>query len=273
MNINFYAIKSAFAIWSRVFPSRCSPSLVKLLFTVRRNVYPFKKVPFPSSTLYVENDTTLSHWRGESEKSILLIHGWDGSGDQFSRILKGLLADNYSVYLVQPKGYGKSSSKLSNPGQFIKSIHSSLQYINEPLVATIGHSMGAGAMLHVASQNIDLGKLVSIAAPSDFTNILKGFCNKLSVGKACQRLFLDNVEKEVRVSHSDLKLDAHMSKIPSPILLIHDENDSVLSYKNAESLNKSNAKTTLISTKNLGHNRILNSDYVFEQLLDFVKRD
>jgi hypothetical protein len=132
--------------------------------------------------------------------------------------------------------------------------------------------MGAGAMLHVASKNSNLGKLISIAAPSDFKHILNEFCTTLSVGKKCRNLFLNNVEKEVKFSHSELKIDAHMSQVSSPMLLIHDEEDKVLSYTNALQLNNSCINTKLISTRGLGHSRILKSEYVVEKILEFIKK-
>jgi len=270
MTLTMRLLKLLIIVWSRFAPKSNSKHLINLLFKVRKRGYPTNQLTDPDNTHYLEANTTLLYWKGLSSKTVLLVHGWNGSGDQFFSFYEQFHAMGYSIYVVSPKGYGLSASTLSNPGCFIKSINIALEFIDKPIDVAIGHSMGAGALLYVASQAKKIEKLVAISAPSDFTNILDDFCRKLAVGKKAKQLFFSKAEQEIGIKHAELNISAIIHKIETPILFIHDENDKVLSLENSVILNDEARNSQLIATRNLGHTRLLNSTSVVKYVMRFI---
>lgn len=46
---------------------------------------------------------------GNSEKKILLVHGWEGQAGNYSELIEKLLVENYTVYSFDGPGHGNSS--------------------------------------------------------------------------------------------------------------------------------------------------------------------
>lgn len=273
MNFQFIMIKILIIIWSRFAPLSCARFLVNLLFKVRKKQSGNNgEMPVADSIRYLASSTTLSYWQGTEQKAVLFVHGWNGSGNQFSLLFDLFRSQGYSIYIVQPKGYGLSSSSLSNPGDFVRSIKVSLNHIDEILVATIGHSMGAGALLHVAATQVDLGNIVSISAPSDFKKLLSDFCGKLSVSNRSRDFFYSCVEEVVKIKHAELHIENSVSYLNKPTLFIHDEGDRVVPIQNALSLHSRLPASELYLTNGLGHTRILKSKTVVRKIFDFCIR-
>ncbi len=270
MKLNLLFFKLFIFIWSRLAPKSNSKKLIELLFKVRKKGYPNIKLGEPDNVFYLEENTTLSYWEGTGAKTAMLVHGWNGSGDQFFSLYEKFRELGFSVYVVMPKGYGQSSSVWSNPGCFIKSIESVLNHIDKPINVAVGHSMGAGALLHVAAKKNSFDKLVSVSAPSNFTNILDDFCLQLAVGNKAKQYFFDRVEQEVGISHQALNISSTVNKINHPILFVHDDTDKVLPVANSMILDKSAQHSQLLITQGLGHTRLLNSSLVVENVINFV---
>ncbi|HET7361735.1 MAG TPA: alpha/beta hydrolase, partial [Salinimicrobium sp.] len=60
---------------------------------------------------------------GESNKKILLVHGWSGRGTQLSMMAKALVEQDYSVISFDAPGHGKAPGKISMMPFFSKAIH------------------------------------------------------------------------------------------------------------------------------------------------------
>ncbi len=266
-------MKSVVFVWSRIAPWSCACFLTRKIFKVKRSSRQKDQLPQVHAKLYLDNNTTLSSWLGTEQKAVLFVHGWSGNGEQFAELFHQFRSNGYSIYLVQPKGHGSCFSRTSNPGDFIRSIGTSLKYIDKPIVATVAHSIGAGAVLHVASKRKLLGKIVSISSPRDFNNFLFEFCRKLSVSKKSKQLFCAFAELEIKIGRTELQIDNCVRNLSNPTLFIHDEEDSLLPLHNAISLHKNLAGSELYITKGLGHQGLLKSKPVLDKIFNFCNED
>jgi len=267
MNVSIYQ-RSLIAIWSRVAPKNCAKHVLELPF-VPKNNYPFKRLPPADSTLFISDETTLSHWLGENDKAILLVPGWNGYGDQFSEVFDEFRKKGYSIYIVQSKGFGFSQSKSSKPIQFIKSIKQSLPYIHEPLSATIGHGSGAAFVLNVASHRIDLGKIILVSCPSDLKSYFQMEYSNYAVSEACINSMNQGLSRKFKNVKTNLGMCIGQSSSNTDFLIIHDDSDEVVSVSHARALSRYSIKSELHITRGLGHRRILKSRSVCKKMLSF----
>ena len=79
------------------------------------------------------------------------------------------------------------------------------------------------------------------------------------------------LNKEVK----DLNIEEEINSIAfSKLLLIHDQNDQIIPFKNSENIALKNpSKTKLIKHENIGHYKMLWNDDVINDILKFLKKN
>ena len=254
---------------SRLLPASSAALLLKLLFTVRKRVYPNDKLGLPDSVYHLPDETSLIHWKGSNGKSVLLVHGWDGSGNQYENIFNSFKLLGYAIYVLHPKGYGLSKAPHSNPAWFIKAVQAARKFIGVPFSVAVGHSMGAGALALSASSEKIAEKLILVSTPDSFYTIVTDFANHFSVGDRAKKQFTDLVKEQVGIEYERLMVKKQMQLITQPILIIHDENDRILPIQHALNLNEHANNADLFITKSYGHNRLLGSQAVLRKINEF----
>jgi pimeloyl-ACP methyl ester carboxylesterase len=81
----------------------------------------------------------------------------------------------------------------------------------------------------------------------------------------------DTTEKKFKLTFDDMQISkqlrsAHFNKL----LMIHDKNDMILPFKNAQIISASVPNTELFATEGKGHYRILWDQEVINKISDFL---
>ncbi|MCC2618126.1 alpha/beta hydrolase [Aestuariibacter halophilus] len=255
-----YCYQVYFSLFGRIAPQRAAAKALALMFTVRRRGFPFIKVPQPDQITTLPSHGYLLRWAGNNGKSILLLHGWNGTLDQFERLFHCARAEGYTVYGLQPRGYGPSSYSQSNPGWFIRAIEEAIHTVPGLFDIAVGHSMGAGALAYSASKDAIAKQLVLISGPASFENIVTRFAALLKLGNQATRCFSAQVQDIVGLRHEQLDIESLASNISVPVTLLHDEDDPQIPIADARALEQALPNATLIVSRGFGHVRLLNSD-------------
>lgn len=206
---------------------------------------------------------------GNSNKKILLIHGWSGTGTQMAVISKQLVAQGFEVISFDAPGHGKAPGKISMMPFFIKSIHH-LEKEYGPFHAAIGHSLGGMSILKAVKEGVKLNKLVIIGTANSVTHITKDFAQNMKLN--------EKVAKKMK-AYFDLKFGENMDnysgalsakEVKIPTLVIHDEDDVDVHVSSAHEIAKELNNSDLSITKGLGHRKILGDSEVINKITTFI---
>jgi len=215
------------------------------------------------------NREVIVYQYGDSDKKILLAHGWSGSGTQLSKIADQLIQNGYSTVSFDAPAHGRSPGKWSMMPHFIETIHH-LEKTHGPFEAAIGHSLGGMSLLRATKDGLKIKKLIIIGTANSVTEIVKDFINNIQltpkVGKLMKRYFDRKFGQDMdSYSGAVSAKDVHI-----PTLVIHDKNDVDVHYECAYKIHDSLSDSKLYITEGLGHRKILGDKKVIDEIIKFV---
>ncbi len=206
---------------------------------------------------------------GNTDKKILLVHGWSGTGTQLSKIADNLLKLGYSTVSFDAPAHGKAPGKISMMPFFIETIHQ-LEKSHGPFEASIGHSLGGMSLLRAAKNNFQTKKLIIIGTANSITAITYDFIKNLQLPDKVAILmkqYFDNKFGENLDSYSGA-VSAKDVKIPT--LVIHDYQDVDVHFSAAHEIHDSLTNSELYLTSNLGHRKILGDTNVINKITSYI---
>ncbi|WP_333694956.1 alpha/beta fold hydrolase [Flavobacterium sp.] len=207
---------------------------------------------------------------GKSQKKILLVHGWSGRGTQLVKIADELLKQGYSTISFDAPAHGKSKGNSSIMTEFIASIHELNKQFG-PFEFAIGHSLGGMAITNAINQNLKVKKAVIIGSGDLIQDIITDFIQKIQLKPEIGDRMRIHFEKKFGEPMNNYSTSVVSKNIETPILIIHDEDDSDVNVKCAHNIHNHLKNSKLMITKKLGHRKILGNEKVIEEIITFIK--
>lgn len=262
-----WGYQSYFWLISRLFPRYAAAKALDLLFTVSPKAKSQTRLKMPDETVQLTSGAHLLKWEGKRKECLLLVHGWNGSLDQFSTAFNYFNALEYTIYGLSPAGHGLSTQAQSHPGLFVDAIKDVRIYLQKTVDIAIGHSMGGGALALAASELQIAKQIVLIATPASFLDVVKRFAGAILLGRRCLDQFLFQVEQFVGRPHASLEVIEKVRTLSVPAVVMHDELDREVPFNDALRLNQAIPEVELLSTRGVGHNRILKEDAMLKTIV------
>lgn len=135
---------------------------------------PAEALPWRDAELPTANGKCLRGWfipAGERAPALVVMHGWGGNAEMMLPLAAPLHAAGYAVLLINARCHGRSDDdSFASLPRFAEDIEASLNWLSSQAdvdaarLGIVGHSVGAGAALLVASRRSDLRAVVSLAA-------------------------------------------------------------------------------------------------------------
>jgi pimeloyl-ACP methyl ester carboxylesterase len=211
----------------------------------------------------------------ESAPVVLLVHGWGGHAGQMLALAEAVARAGLRPVLLELPAHGRSAGMMSNSPQFARAI----SYVVARLVAdghalrgVVAHSMGANALGVAAAQGLRAERLVLLAPPASAREFTRYFAHTFGLSEktrlAMQRLF----EAQEGILMAQLEPPAVGPRIVQPTLIVHDRDDRVNRFADAEAYRDAIKGAQLVATQGLGHRRILKEEDVVRQVTRFVAR-
>jgi pimeloyl-ACP methyl ester carboxylesterase len=206
---------------------------------------------------------------GESEKRILLVHGWSGRGTQLVKIADELLKFGYSTVSFDAPGHGKSPGNDSIMTDFIAAI---IEIDKEygPFDAAIGHSLGGMSVLNAIKQGLELKCAAIIGSGDIVQDIIDDFVAKLELQPNLATGIRLHFEKKYGEKMNDYSAYKAAKDTQIPILVIHDKDDPEVSVKAGINIHKHLQNGTLMLTEGLGHRKVLGNHEVVDKVIQFI---
>ena len=205
----------------------------------------------------------------ESDKKVLIVHGWSGRGTQLYSIAKELAKKGYQIISFDGPSHGKSDGKQSHMKEFIDSIDEiNKQY--GPFEYIIGHSLGAMSTANAIANGVATKKAVLIAGGDVVTDVIDEFIKLMDLDLKFSKKLQRKFEKDFEIKMNDFSVSKIGKKIEIPCLIIHDTEDTDVPYSCAVNIQKNIKNSELVTTTGLGHRKILGDKKVIQNIIEFL---
>lgn len=217
---------------------------------------------FQEYTISVDSKTSINGllFHADSSKGLIFyLHGNAGSIYSWGNIADLYLKNNYDIFILDYRGYGKSQGRIMSEKQLYKDnqiVYDSLKTIyDENKIIVIGYSIGTGLAAKIASTNDP--KMLILQAP--YFNLP------------------DLAHKYVKIIPSFLirykfRTNEFLPKVKCPVIIFHGDNDEVIYTGSSIKLEKLfKPGDSLIILKGQGHNGINVNETYKEELKEILK--
>ncbi|MCU0950642.1 MAG: alpha/beta hydrolase [Burkholderiaceae bacterium] len=220
-------------------------------------------------------DRTLRAWRWGCGPTVLLAHCWGGRGSQMAEFAQALLPHGFSAVVFDAPGHGDSPGRRTDMIEMAESIAAVARACG-PLHGVIGHSLGgAASLLALRDCGLAAPRVVSIGAFSHCIWFTEAFGRLVGMSPAAvagmrallSRRYSHRIDwSRLGITEAIRAADAH-----TRTLLVHDRDDREVPYAHALALQRARPQAALLTTRGLGHRRVLRDAEVILRATAFVR--
>jgi len=223
--------------------------------------------------LDIDGSTVVVYAWGDGRNPVLMIHGWESRASRFAPYVPLLLGLGFSPVTFDTVGHGDSggrTNRIVDDRDVIHILHRRYGHFS----AIIAHSIGVLSAFYGLRTGASASRLVVIGGPSRFGYLADEFSRRLGLRERVQRELHRQVER-MYLPETDIweRFSPHHrpAAVTIPILVVHDEDDEIINY--AESglvMQAYRANAELVTTRGLGHRRVVGDEKVVRRAVDFV---
>ena len=209
------------------------------------------------------------HWPGNAKK-IVLAHGWESNSSRWQNLITHLQKNQYNILAIDAPAHGNSSGALIT----IPLYASCLQKINASFKPDIivGHSVGAlTAIYHQYKYQLNattVKKIIALAPPGEMSRIINDYKNLLKLNPLIIESLDHYFKAHFNYHFEEFSAPVFADKITIEGLIIHDENDEIAPFTEAEAIHEKWDNSILIKTNGLGHS--LQDKNIYQEIISFI---
>lgn len=247
----------------------------RLWFRSRRYPEPVREKEWLASAqrltlTHRDRPLAVCHWG--AGPTVLLVHGWHGRGAQLGAFAAPLAAAGFRVVTFDAPAHGRTpghSTDLPEVSAALLQVAAAFP----PLHGVIAHSFGTAVTLHAVAQGLAPHRVVALSAPSSIEFLMESFAARLAIPKPVMAVHRRLMEQQFgsdvwrRLSPTEIARQVNI-----PALLIHDEDDHDVPWREGETLAGTWPGAEFVRTRGLGHRRILRDPEVVARIARFISR-
>lgn len=206
---------------------------------------------------------------GNSNKKVLLVHGWSGRGTQLVKIADAFLENGYATISFDAPAHGKSGTKTTLMLEFIESILEIEKHYG-PFEFAVGHSLGGMSILNAVKKGLQVKKAVIIGSGNSVINIVNTFVEKIGLPNKVAVIMKNNFEKKYQFEMESFSGYVAAKDVKIPVLVIHDNDDDDIPVSEAYHIAENLSDKEIFITNKLGHRKILGDSTVINKIVEFL---
>src|SRR5690606_26143392 len=140
-----------------------------------------------------------------------------------------------------------------------------------PAAAVIGHSFGGAAIALALADGLPARRAILIAPAADPVDASFRFARLISLPEALCRRMVAGFEAMVGTSFDALQAHRNVPRIGCPALVIHDLEDREVPWAEGERYARYWPASRLLTTRGLGHNRIVDDPGVVAAAMAYLR--
>lgn len=209
---------------------------------------------------------------GESHKTALLVHGWEGHAGNLGAFVAPMLEKGYQVVAFDGPAHGKSSGKQTNFFQFSDLVKEFINTHKPEIIFT--HSFGSATSIHALHKQAEhpVQKMVLLTTPDKLEDTISGFTKLMHINKKGEEGIIRFMEARFGQRFENLRVSEMAQTISlEQMLIVHGQRDKILPVKNARKLAEKMPESLLLTPPHLGHYKILWDPEVIKEVSAFVQ--
>jgi esterase/lipase len=281
VNIQLYILRLYFKLVSLFAPKFAGAKAFKLFQKVRIKKIRKREEDFYNKAnhfIVVLNKEDINCYELGAGNSdiVFLLHGWESNAGSLSKFAYQLAENNYRVISFDLPGHANYNLKYTNLAECKNAFINVIDFIkpNKPF-SVLSHSFGSAVSAYTLSNlNYKIDKLVFLTSPNSILEIFTDFKKLIGLPNTAFSYLLEKADllanEKIKYFSIDEKLK-HFSF--SKLLLIHDEYDKIIPFKNSEEIKTMHkVNSVLIKHKRIGHYKMLWNQNIIDETLLFLKK-
>ncbi|MDZ7752981.1 MAG: alpha/beta fold hydrolase [Gammaproteobacteria bacterium] len=244
-------------------------------------------LPFHEESIPTANGRRLFAWYipppGESRPApaVVVMHGW-GSNAELMLPFAGLLhRSGYATLLVDARNHGRSDGDaFSSMPRFAEDLEHGFDWltgvpeVDSGRIALLGHSVGAAAVLLVASRRPQVAAVVSIAAFAHPEELMRRQMRFHRIPRPIAWLVLRYVERTIGARYEAIAPINTIGHIRCPVLLAHGAADRSVPVQDATAIYgaRAHAGVELMLVPEADHDSVDRIEGHGDEIADFLQR-
>lgn len=212
-------------------------------------------------------------WGPVDAPAVVLVHGWGGYAAQMRGFVPPLLAAGYKVIAYDQPAHGLSEGRLTGLPDFARALAAVVAAQGKAAGGVqhlVAHSLGGiGAALAMA-HGLQLQSAVLISPPSDMVGFSRRFARWYWMAEPLRRSMQAAIEERFGVRWTELEISRLAPRLRTPALVIHDRHDAMVPWNQGAALASAWPGARLLTTRGLGHGRILESEQALTAAVSFI---
>jgi len=204
-----------------------------------------------------------------SGPTVLLVHGWEGRGDQLAPMVPALVDAGFRVVTYDAPAHGDSPGRQLTLGEHADAILAVDAAVG-PLRAVVAHSFGAAAATVAMSRGLQVERVAYVAPMLSPLRAVRDFARRLGLSAEATSAFMRRLERRNAAPIDRLEASRLAPMMTARLLAIVDDGDRVAPPLDAAAVVGRWPDADLIATRGLGHRAILGDAVVVSQVAAFV---
>ncbi|WP_306607777.1 alpha/beta hydrolase [Azonexus sp.] len=211
---------------------------------------------------------------------LVILHGWGSNAEMMLPLARPLHAAGYGLLFFEARNHGRSDGDdFSSLPRFAEDIECAIAWLRlqaevDPLrIGLIGHSVGAGAALLVASRCQDIRAVISLSAFSHPASMMRRWLSAKGIPFwPLGAYILAYVQHVIAHRFEEIAPRNTIKRVSCPTLLVHAEDDRTVPVEDAREIhaNRTGEQVRLLIVPG-DHEQFDDLEQRITDLLDFLR--
>jgi pimeloyl-ACP methyl ester carboxylesterase len=201
--------------------------------------------------------------------AVYLVHGWGGRSTQWSSFIAPIVRAGLTAVTFDAPGHGESPAPRTSIPHFAAALAAVVDSVG-PAEAVVGHSLGGVASSLALGRGLAAARVALIGSPADPTEFFAGFLGQIGLPAHLHEAIWAKFEAEYGFDANELAVRPPRHAPATPALVVHDRDDREVPFASAERIVRVWPGATLVTTKGLGHRRVLRDHAVIDRVVAFA---
>jgi pimeloyl-ACP methyl ester carboxylesterase len=197
--------------------------------------------------------------------AVYLLHGWGGRGAQWVSFVEPLVQAGFTAVALDAPGHGETAAPRTSILHFAAALAAVVDGVG-PARGLVGHSLGGAASALAMRRGLAADRAVLIGAPAHPAEFFQLFLGRLGIPERLHSAIRADVERDYSFKWEDLRVTG----ADVPALVVHDADDSEVAYAEAGRIADAWPGATVVTTRGLGHQRILRDRDVVQRVVSWL---
>jgi len=213
----------------------------------------------------------IASWSWGDGPPVLLVHGWGSRAARLGSFVAPLVAAGHRVVAFDAPGHGGAALRRSSLPEFIFAIEAAHEE-HGPFTAIVAHSMGGAATTLAMARGVHADRAVFLAPAANPAGYFGMFASILGLSDPIRARVEERIVRRFGMRWPEFDVLGAASRLRAPLLVVHDETDSDVPFADGSAIAAAWPGGTLVSTRGLGHKKIVHDPAVVSRCVQFVAR-